>query len=646
MNHVGTDLDGFHAAFGLMRERQARLQDREQTAFDAKVDALLWRVSELALGDSRGDHPKLRVASAPTGSGKTMASLALVAAGLAADPGFTAGIVVEYIEAADQVYRHLLALLPEELHGEVAVWTSAHDTAGKGRKTKDEHGFIPQRRFPRAALDTARIAIGTHKRFLAAVERGRADGLTHHQGNRRSIVFVDETPTLVKVVEMAPSAVYDFRDAVHQADEEHAWVPVLHRIAARMDEAYLSTRRGGRFIAVELVESEAEATIFGSECAATLKRFIPESTPGRHTKAEAFEDIIRFIRAARDGYAFLYAHDRPRFVAYKLTFRPFPGLVILDATSDFTGAHLLASGMERVEAPRVDYRNLILHRVPIPKALAGSTRELMKRAATRREYTAWVTDTILQNTHEGEVVLIVAHKALVDNEDVPAARSLEQAWDLAGRKVLVMTWGSSVGANWAREAEVVFLFGEFHIPKASVVGTVLGLRDQPFRQAKDIGHALAGEMQGDYGQAADDHLCRWSAQLAARGKMREIDGDGIASPMRLYATMPRGRLFRLRSEVWHGARPPVLLGGGQQGITKDEALAHLLANPEAELVWYSELAKHLDVTTENLLRLLRHPRATEVVSAYGWSEVTRKAVGLPGKGKGLARTAVSSQAAA
>jgi len=566
-----------------------------------------------------------------------MASLAFVAAGLISIPGFTAGIIVEYIRQAEDVYRHLLQLLPPEWHDAVAVWTTAHDIHTEDR-TAEELGVVPARRFARSALDTARIAIGTHRRFLQAAERDRVDGLTHYRGQRRSIIYLDETPLLVKLVEMSPNQVYAFRDAVKQTEEDHPWVQALHQIGRRMDDAYMAVRwDGATFVSIELVDDELNIDDLDHECASSLERFVPAGTPGRHTKAEAFEDVVRFIRAARDGYAFLYAQEPARFVAYQLSFRPFPGLVILDATSDLTGIRQLAPGLERIEAPRVDYRHLRLFHVPTPSEARGRTKEVMSKASTRRVYAAWLRKTVVDNTTEGELVLIVVHKALVDNEDIPLANDPDKPWSLAGRRVLVMTWGACIGANWGRDAEAVFLFGEFYIPKAAIVGMVLGLRDQPFKSASDISHAVAGKMKGDYGRAFEDHLCRWSAQLGARGCMRVIDGYGVAKAMRLYSTMPLDRLLRLRSEVWLGAPPPVVLGDGREARTKIEALANLLATTNLDVLWYRDLAVELETDPKNLQRLLNHRRVVEVAEAYSWSEVTRKAFGLAGKGKGLAR---------
>lgn len=78
------------------------------------MDDLLLAVSRLAIVDRVAGRNAVRVASAPTGTGKTMASLAFAAAAIMATPDLSAGIVVEYVDRANELYEHLLQLLPEE----------------------------------------------------------------------------------------------------------------------------------------------------------------------------------------------------------------------------------------------------------------------------------------------------------------------------------------------------------------------------------------------------------------------------------------------------------------------------------------------------------------------------------------------------
>jgi hypothetical protein len=171
--------------------------------FTDKVDDLILRATELAMGDTLEGRTKVRVAPAPTGAGKTTASVALAAAGLMTDPSFTAGFVVEQIRQAEEVYRMLLALLPPEFHPQVAVWTTAHDLKASDEERVGHFGEdYSAPRVARDALGKARIAVGTHKRMEQDALRAAAGVLFTADGRRRSVVYVDETPAAAKLVEM------------------------------------------------------------------------------------------------------------------------------------------------------------------------------------------------------------------------------------------------------------------------------------------------------------------------------------------------------------------------------------------------------------------------------------------------------------
>ena len=654
------DMTRLHADFAQMRAKQHRLHARHETAFDLKVDALVWRVAELAMGDATAGRSKVRVVSAPTGSGKTNATAALAAAGLVAqDATFTAAFVVEYAEQAEDLYRKLLALLPEHLHGEVVVWTTAHDHGTSPEVAKETYHVEPTRRFSRGDLLAARIAIGTHRKLLGDLERQRDGGLLTCKGQRRSVVFVDETPTLVKLVEVTPKDVWAFRDRVRSTEQDHPWVDVLTAIGTRMERAYMAANGGSQFSTVDLIESPAEVALFNGQTASMLERFCGDTKDPaqRRWAAEQMEDAARFLTAAAEGYVFLYREEPRRFVSYRLEFQPFPGLVLLDATFDLSGMTLLVPEMDRLEPPRVDHQALRLFHLPLPQTFRASAKKLTAKASTAKPYADWIKATVVKNSRPGELVLVVAHKALFDHRYLEAAKDILTAeradklehWE--GRRVLTMSWGAGVGANWARDAEAVFLFGEFHIPRAAVVGNVLGLRSQRFAGAGDLKDAMTNGLQGSYGDYYDRHLMRWSVQLGARGRMRNLGSNGGCSPMRLYATMALDRLLRLRHEAFPGAPLPVVLGGKPAGsatgqpqaaeaTTKVEALMHLLSTTASPVIWFKDVERETGIPSCKVRTILAEPKVAAVVKGFGWALVSRKDWGLTGKGLGLAREGI------
>jgi hypothetical protein len=624
--------------FEQVRQQQTRLYfGRNPTRFDRKVDALIWRATELAMDDSAADRAKLRVASAPTGSGKTSVSVVIAVAGLMADPSFTAGFVLQFAKSVEDVYQDILRLLPEELHDEVAVWTTAHDEKTPDAVSELDFNFVPKRRFNKDALKKARVVLGTHHKLLEDLSRSRTSSLTAFQGRPRSVVWVDETPDLVALLPTTPGDVEKLRDLVLQRDEHDPLVATLTRIHERMNEAFRQGTKAGSFLGVRLIEDEDDLSrLTEGFCHGLLKDTL---NSGNEALAAQVKLARLFLHAAAKGFVFFSAYEPVTFVAYELSFRLFPGLVLLDATADLNGIRLLLPDLERLETPRVDYRNLRLHHVPTPGEFQINTRTLLSGIRRAKPYAEWIKATVVENSSPGELVLLVAHKALFNWGLLERASDPTKPWLLEGRRVVTLYWGHGIGSNFAKDAQAVFLMGEFHVPRPKIAATVLALRQQAFTKAADITDTKGSALRGDFLRYQDDHYCRWQVQLGARGSIRLIDGDGVASTMRLYSTAPVERLLRIRQEYWQGCPLPVMLGGkDKEAGTKAEALVALLLEQDiGSVLWFTDVAEKIDIPVRVISRLLDRPKVRDVIDAYGWSVVTRKELGLSGKGQGLRR---------
>src|SRR5262249_32186301 len=115
------------------------------------------------------------------------------------------------------------------------------------------------------------------------------------------------------------------------------------------------------------------------------------------------------------------------------------------------------------------------------------------------------------------------------------------AWSLDGRQVVV-TWfgGYGIGANVWREADVVIICDDFHLPQRTIQATLQGLRGHKATEG-----FLADPMStwsDELDNLRDGHILRWLKQMALRGKAREMDGGGICGPQKLVMT---GDLIRL-----------------------------------------------------------------------------------------------------
>ena len=87
------------AAFEAAQQEQADRHGRALTPFDKSVGGIVARASISAMRDVRDQHPtrNFHVVSAPTGSGKTVSSIAFVAAAAWTDPDWSCAYVVETV---------------------------------------------------------------------------------------------------------------------------------------------------------------------------------------------------------------------------------------------------------------------------------------------------------------------------------------------------------------------------------------------------------------------------------------------------------------------------------------------------------------------------------------------------------------------
>ena len=109
------------------------------------------------------------------------------------------------------------------------------------------------------------------------------------------------------------------------------------------------------------------------------------------------------------------------------------------------------------------------------------------------------------------------------------------SWSLDGRQIVV-TWfgGYGIGANVWREADVVILCDDFHLPQRTIKATLQGLRGHKATEGflADPNATWSDELE----YLRDGHILRWMKQMALRGKAREMDGEGICGPQKLVIT--------------------------------------------------------------------------------------------------------------
>ena len=145
-----------------------------------------------------------------------------------------------------------------------------------------------------------------------------------------------------------------------------------------------------------------------------------------------------------------------------------------------------------------------------------------------------MVQAIEEHMKPGEFGLVVCKKTLFDQQKVPDwpedaegwkdpdSYTKNYAWDVGGRKVCAVHWGTGIGSNTWRDAAVLFLCDEFHLPKRVAVAHVQGLRGHNVHQGdlptlKSVSSTSSAVEIYRLG-----HRLRWLKQMALRGRARML----------------------------------------------------------------------------------------------------------------------------
>lgn len=603
-------------AYEAALQQQATTRNKKITRFDREVAQSIFCAGLLAIEDNQTGAAQYRVVSAPTGSGKSSYSQAFTRAYVETFPDASVLFLVETIQQAEDTYRAMSALIGTD---RVAVWTSAHDIGAAARAVQQEHGFTPDRCFSVDDLQQYPVVIATHRFYMGP----RSDKATIYMGQPRGLTFVDERAADVGIFDVDTGLIKTVRDRLaeqHTSNLDH--VDHLTRLHDHLEavwqvasgkNAFDEVPRGRGIDLSWFTSDEANSYVTSSDAA---------------TRA-----VFGFGRAFAKGFAFLSRYDEcgngARFVGYEMNMPLRPGTILLDATADIDGVSLVVNNRRPVRVPSVDYSNLsITHIEPqLPKNKTVSA--VIKQGSLARPYANSIMETVKRNSQPGEKVLVVAHKGLFDHDYLPNGhRDFDTPFDLDGRQVCFINWGSGIGSNRWKDATVVFLFGEFHIPKRAMVATLLGLKGEVATAATLAPFQCPNPRAIGLKVLRDGGLCRWMKQLAMRGNARNIDQDGRCGHQRLYVTGEFERLIEHKDRMFPGATLTSLPTEASHHRKGVKALVSFLYSTDAQEITTVELERLTGVSLQkNRARLFAAPVVQKTMNDTGFDF-------LPGRGRG------------
>jgi hypothetical protein len=604
---------------------------------DAIFDACYSAVEQSQAARAGAKTPKaLKVVSAPMGAGKTTFTLAFITALVRIgqhDPEAPRGcvFVVEQMTKADEMYRELDVLLPRE----VAVWTTDHDVNCK-TPTKV---LNPAARFHVDDLEKHEVAIVTHA-FYKGKRGPKARSVLDGNGNAipRALTIIDEQTDDVAVFDVTLSGAAQVLEAVQQdgASGEHVvpYVQALHRFMTKK----LS---GGN------LEKPSDDLKAWTGAASELEWFTTatarEYERDRKGDIEGLEGVFAFARSLATTQAFVARSggDTAHFVGYDLRLELCPGMVLLDATADIDGITALCPWRSQVNVS-ASYANLSIVHVPC------YTRQRLKKhfqlLKNRRSYVEWMKATILAHTEPGQRALVVCKKELFDNRNVPhwpeddtrfkrpETYQQEYAWELDGRKLCATHWGGlGIGVNHWREADVVFLFGEFHQPRRVTIGRAQGLMSAKATEGPIAAMKALNSKSPQVDKLREGHLLRWTKQMSLRGKGRNFDEHGVCGHQKVVCAGNADQYERLIANAAHlfpGAEISTV-GHASTEDTYAEKLIAVLSRPDlANIISTKCIGDQVGAPWWRWGRkTLKRPKTQSCLRSLGWRYVVAQGPG-------------------
>lgn len=624
------------------RRHQMHLFGREFTDSDVKASlVVLDAVTRAAAEVERGTkHSMMQVVALGTGLGKSTSAFALIATLAQLDPEFTAAYVVPTIRMAVEAQEGIELLLGE---GSTVLWSSFHKHAGVDEAAaKAELGDVPVRRVNKADLPTSRIVIVTHRQLKHELETGRDEGTMSFMGAPRKVVFIDEHPDLVDIFSAKSSDILSFHDKLVEIVPEHPWLPVISNAAHRMASLMQST---GQSYRQTVLLNEEEGRVLEDDHGLNLWEITDEelSTERRQGELAQMRSIVAFLQAASRGNAFYSAKDFC-FFAYHLHFQStYPGFVLLDATSDILGHVPLHPHAHVLEVPAIDYANLELFHIPLPLGFRD-TRQLAKMRTKGLEYGEFIQASVLANTAAGDKVLVVVHKDILTQELLPMPDDPTKPMDWQGRQVHTQHWGAGVGSNRFKDKTIVFLFGDFILPRHATIANAHGWSQTPLDDkelVKAEGRRLGGAVYAPLGRYRKPHqgyILRWTKQLAMRGTARQVDANGKCYPMKLFMTMDLELLLPQLSKLFPGAQPPQLAippqGASEKPAKGRQGLIQLLlSTQQVSRLGADEVQQVTGIPTHKLASVMEE--LVDQIAPLGWRIVSAGELGLAGRMKYL-----------
>ena len=562
--------------------------------------------------------------AAPAGGGKTSFSYALMLAVTRYAEGnpnapYGCVFVADQIKKADEVYRELAVLLP----GKVAIWTKEHDPKCKKRERVPE----PAAMFTQDELRHYPVIVVTHQFYNG--KGGYKAHLIVRDGsfnNNRALTVVDEKPEEVTQFEITASETQAISEALlAKRPDTKEPLDALRRVILSYTFEPFSNKIFRPADDFRHVLDAEKLAWFSTQAAATVAKANAD-IPG-------IERLFGIATAMTRGRVFATVSGQVvRYLGWQSKLMVRPGMLLLDATADIDGVSEICLWREPVSVPKARYDNLEI--VHVPQHTKRRLSEYLKTAPNQRNYVKWMVETIRQHMAPGERGLIVCKKMLFDAQRVPQwpdtdARfettdvyTKDYGWQIDGRMLCATHWGTGIGTNDWKYADVVFLFDEFHIPRRTAIATVQGLRQHRADEGDLASMTTVNSKAKGVDAIAEGHRLRHTKQLALRGRGRCYDEQGVCGKQRLVVSSELKSFMSNVGRLFPGASITIASDYTEDGTWAHKVL-ELLSKPTlSKQITTKQIGQRLGKPWRELSSyLVKDEPFMEAVDGLGWRYV-------------------------
>lgn len=199
-------------------------------------------------------------------------------------------------------------------------------------------------------------------------------------------------------------------------------------------------------------------------------------------------------------------------------------------------------------------------------------------------------------------------------------------WNFEGRYLAVTWWGGyGIGANDWRDADVVLLFDDYHLPRHTLIATIQGLKNH---RANEGALAALAASKGkrkhpDVDRLGTGHVLRWLKQLALRGSAREFTQEGVCGKQKLVVTGKLARIIENVDKLFPGAQIRSEGGANKEQRLFDRVTAVLLTETDADTLSARAVGKMIGTEWRKVSAdMQKHRSWNSMLENAGWQYVS------------------------